>query len=44
MGIGYLHELNLIHRDLKLENILMDLDGYLIISDFGLARELPKED
>ena len=35
--------MNLIHRDIKSENILMGDDGYLIISDFGLAKELNEE-
>ena len=38
MGIGYLHSKNIIHRDLKLENILLDQEGYLKIIDFGLAK------
>lgn len=39
-GLGYLHEKNLVHRDLKLENVLMDKDGYLKLCDFGLAKLL----
>ena len=42
MGIGFLHGKNIIHRDLKPENILMGDDGYLMIADFGLAKELQK--
>jgi serine/threonine protein kinase len=38
--LGYLHKKGIVHRDLKLENILVDMDGYLKIIDFGLAKML----
>ena len=37
-AIGHLHGKKIIYRDLKPENILMDDDGYLCITDFGLAK------
>jgi len=40
LGLEYLHELGVIYRDLKPENILMDEDGHLVITDFGMAKQL----
>jgi len=43
LAIGYLHLKDIAHRDLKLENILVDSDGYLKIIDYGLAKMLSEE-
>jgi serine/threonine protein kinase len=42
-GIRYLHSLNMVHRDLKLDNIFLSFRGVCRIGDFGLAREVVQE-
>lgn len=36
-AIQYMHQKKVVHRDLKLENILLDGDLNLKIADFGFA-------
>lgn len=38
VGIGHLHEHNILYRDMKPENILLDRDGHIVITDFGLSK------
>lgn len=38
LGLGHLHEKNIIYRDLKPENILLDREGHLRLTDFGLSK------
>ena len=40
LGIKYMHEKNIVHRDIKLENILIDLNNNIKICDFGIGRVL----
>jgi serine/threonine protein kinase len=42
LAIEYLHSLDILHRDLKPENTLIAHDGYIKISDFGFAKQVPK--
>lgn len=37
-GMNYVHSANLIHRDIKSANILMDDECKITFCDFGLAR------
>ncbi|KAE8610839.1 hypothetical protein XENTR_v10012257 [Xenopus tropicalis] len=36
-GLEFLHNCGIVHRDLNPDNILLDQDGHVKISDFGLA-------
>eukprot|EP00565_Helicotheca_tamesis_P000516 CAMPEP_0185726530 /NCGR_PEP_ID=MMETSP1171-20130828/2491_1 /TAXON_ID=374046 /ORGANISM="Helicotheca tamensis, Strain CCMP826" /LENGTH=801 /DNA_ID=CAMNT_0028394909 /DNA_START=140 /DNA_END=2545 /DNA_ORIENTATION=+ len=39
-GLSHMHRKNIIHRDLKFENILMDKDGFCVLIDFGFAKKV----
>jgi cGMP-dependent protein kinase len=40
LAFEYIHELNVIYRDLKPENLLLDAQGYCKICDFGFAKKI----
>jgi len=40
LALEQLHQLGIIYRDIKLENILLDGEGHIVLSDFGLSKFL----
>ncbi|XP_029571136.1 ribosomal protein S6 kinase-related protein-like [Salmo trutta] len=39
-ALGFLHNLGIMHRDVKMENVLLSDQGHLRLTDFGLSRRL----
>ncbi|XP_066254452.1 ribosomal protein S6 kinase alpha-5-like isoform X1 [Euwallacea similis] len=44
LALEKLHALGIIYRDIKLENILVDESGHIVLTDFGLSKELSRGD
>jgi len=43
LAFSYMHRKKIIYRDLKPENLLMDSEGFLKMTDFGFAKYLPDD-
>jgi serine/threonine protein kinase len=44
LAFEHLHKQNVVFRDLKPENVLMNRDGHVMLTDFGLAKFLSHQD
>eukprot|EP00163_Fabomonas_tropica_P025872 TRINITY_DN456_c0_g1_i2.p1 TRINITY_DN456_c0_g1~~TRINITY_DN456_c0_g1_i2.p1 ORF type:complete len:601 (+),score=105.23 TRINITY_DN456_c0_g1_i2:546-2348(+) len=44
LAISHLHSLGIVYRDLKPENLCLDTDGHVVLTDFGLAKEAVESD
>ena len=43
VGLEYMHNNSVIHRDIKPENLVLDSNGYVRITDMGIARIWTKD-
>lgn len=44
LGIEFLHSKNIVYRDLKPENVLIEVDGHIKLADFGLSKQFKRDE
>lgn len=40
LALEYMHSLNIAYRDLKPENLMLDRDGHIKLTDYGFAKKI----
>ena len=40
LAVHHLHTHSILHRDLKAENLVLDVDGHVVLTDFGFAKTI----